>query len=89
MKNIYALAIIPLATLFLSAGDGLLPDREPITGGHIRNAEQILGLAFSDAERDSMIDGLENQRVSYQGMISRSWPLLRSVDSGLFSGPGR
>jgi hypothetical protein len=68
MKDIYALAIIPLATLFLSPGDVLLPDREPITGEHIRNAEQILGLAFSEAERDSMIDGLENQRVSYQAL---------------------
>jgi Asp-tRNA(Asn)/Glu-tRNA(Gln) amidotransferase A subunit family amidase len=85
MKNIYALAIIPLATLFLSAGDGLLPDREPITGGHIRNAEQILGLAFSDAERDSMIDGLENQRVSYQAL--RRVPLKNETPPAILFNP--
>jgi Asp-tRNA(Asn)/Glu-tRNA(Gln) amidotransferase A subunit family amidase len=85
MKNIYALAIIPLATLFLSAGDGLLPDRKPITGGHIRNAEQILGLAFSDAERDSMIDGLENQRVSYQAL--RRVPLKNETPPAILFNP--
>ncbi|MGE5679566.1 MAG: amidase [Bacillota bacterium] len=39
-----------------------------ITGPVVENAEKIIGLSFSDAKRDSMLDGLNDQLKSYESI---------------------
>lgn len=52
-----------------------------ITGEHIRAAESIIGLEFTKAERDSMIQSLEDQRKSYNAL--RAVSLANSVSPAL------
>lgn len=40
----------------------------PVTRDIVTNAEKIIGLAFSDAKRDSMLDGLHAQLKSYEAI---------------------
>ncbi|MGB6123348.1 MAG: amidase, partial [Bacteroidota bacterium] len=69
-KHGSALAIILLAVPFISAVPGDPPDKRPITQKDVQNAEILLGLELTEAERDSMIEGLEQQRESYEAIRS-------------------
>jgi len=44
------------------------PPNNPITGQNIESAGQIIGLEFTDAERDSMLDALKEQLDSYRSI---------------------
>ena len=54
---------------------------DSITRGDVTAAEKIIGLRFSDAKRDSMLDGLKDQRGNYAGL--RTVPLPNSVPPAL------
>jgi hypothetical protein len=55
-----------------------------ITRDMITSAEKIIGLEFTDAKRDSMIDGLQEQLGNYHNL--RAIPLSNSViPSGIFN----
>lgn len=53
----------------------------PITKERIRAAESILGIPFTDAERDSMLASLEEQRANYEAL--RAVPLPNAVAPSL------
>jgi Asp-tRNA(Asn)/Glu-tRNA(Gln) amidotransferase A subunit family amidase len=60
-------------------------DAEPITREHVAAAEQIIGLSFTDAKRDSMLDGLTQKRESYEAI--RSFPLAANVPPAMQFNP--
>lgn len=65
--------------IFITAGD------DEITVEDISRAEHLIGLQFSDAKRDSMIDGLTQYRTSYQSI--REYGLVNSVPPSLSFNP--
>lgn len=60
-------------------------ENNEITVTDISYAERLLGLEFSDAKRDSMIDGLSQYRASYQAI--RDYNLDNSVPPSLLFNP--
>lgn len=56
-----------------------------ITRDMIASAERIIGLEFSDAKRDSMIDGLQEQLGNYNNL--RTVPLANSVMPSVLFNP--
>jgi len=60
-------------------------ENNEITVTDISYAERLLGLEFSDAKRDSMIDGLTQYRESYQAI--RDYNLDNSVPPSLLFNP--
>ncbi len=60
-------------------------ENNEITVTDISYAEHLLGLEFSDAKRDSMIDGLTQYRASYQAI--RDYNLDNSVPPSLLFNP--
>ncbi len=65
--------------IFITAGD------DEITVEDISHAERLIGLQFSVAKRDSMIDGLTQYRTSYQSI--REYGLVNSVPPSLSFNP--
>jgi hypothetical protein len=61
----------------------LLP--QTITKQNIENAEIIIGLEFTDAERDSMLSGLDSQLVNYRHI--RKIDLNNSVPPAILFNP--
>lgn len=66
-------------TLLLLLTCGLLGAQEPaakdsITRADVMSAERMFGLRFTDAKRDSMLDGLRDQRINYAGLRKVSVP---------------
>ena len=60
-------------------------DSRPITTQDISGAENLFGLSFSDAKRDSMLEGLVEQRGNYEKL--RSLPLANAVPPALVFDP--
>lgn len=58
--NIFLLALLLMSTTFA----------QKITKENVENAERIIDLQFNDAERDSMLASLEEQKVNYQNIRS-------------------
>lgn len=58
---------------------------DPITRAVIAGAENIFGLTFTEAKRDSMLEGLEEQRTNYQNI--RAVALENSVSPALQFNP--
>lgn len=65
----------------LGLGGTLLPgvlwarmQEEEISSEMIREAEKLAGLSFTDAERDMMLRGLENNRSAYRELRARRIP---------------
>ncbi len=58
---------------------------ESITKTEIANAEKLIGLSFDDAERDSMIDGLNEQLENYK--VVREFHLQNSVMPAVLFNP--
>ena len=54
---------------------------DSITLADVRAAENIIGIHFTDAKRDSLLDGLKDQRGNYAGL--RAVPLPNSVPPAL------
>ncbi len=78
---------LPIAALLTLASSGsfllgaflqIQPAPSPITRETIASAEGIIGLAFTEAKRDSMIEGLEEHLQNYQSIrkarLSNSTP---------------
>jgi len=78
-------AILPLAILACAALPGHLPDAESITVNHVQSAELLLGLEFTEAERDSMIEGLGQQRENYEAL--RAVPLKNGTSPAILFDP--
>lgn len=64
---------ISIGSLITLGGMHLLDDRE-ITSETVRQASRIIGLEFTDAEVDSMIGTLENNREEYADLRELSIP---------------
>jgi len=60
-------------------------DSRPIAAGDIAGAENLFALSFSDAKRDSMLEGLAEQRGNYENL--RKVPLANSVPPALLFDP--
>lgn len=77
------------ATCLVSLGLGAfitkLVDNPPITVDVINQAEKILGLDFTDAEADSMINDLNDNRKDFESI--RKIPLDNSVAPALYFNP--
>lgn len=61
------------------------PEENPISKQNIESAERIIGLEFTDAERDSMLDVLKEQYDNYASIRSVSLPY--DVPPALFFNP--
>lgn len=57
----------------------------PITRDNVINAEKLIGLTFTDAKRDSMLDGLKEQLDNYENI--RKFHLENSVPPALLFNP--
>ncbi len=58
---------------------------QSITKENIKNAEKIIGLEFSDAERDSMLNNLEEQLSNYKNV--RKTELTNNIPSAIIFNP--
>ena len=78
--------ILPAAVAAVAFLTGMLVQNPVvITRDIIASAEKAIGLEFSDAKRDSMIDGLQDQLNNYQNM--RKIPLANSVIPSVLFNP--
>lgn len=69
------LAACPAVALSVAVlGAGPAPEAPPITPRSIESAERIIGLEFTGAERDSMIDDLMENLKSYEKIRALSIP---------------
>jgi Asp-tRNA(Asn)/Glu-tRNA(Gln) amidotransferase A subunit family amidase len=76
------LLAVPVAVVCFAAGFYL---GSPNRNADIRGAETLIGLSFTQAERDSMRDGLNDQRENYQN--NRTVHLEYSVGPALLFDP--
>jgi len=80
LKNIFY-----LLTIFLLCSIPLFVAAQDITKENIKNSESIICLQFTDAERDSMLQLLEDQKKNYEKM--RNVELDNSVPSSILFNP--
>ncbi|MDZ7682535.1 MAG: hypothetical protein U5J63_12700 [Fodinibius sp.] len=83
IKVLYTLFGISLGFLLALGAHSYL--QSEITAENIQHASNIIGLEFSPAERDSMIEELQNSRESYQTL--RDLELDNSVPPALNFNP--
>ncbi|PLK45332.1 amidase [Emticicia sp. TH156] len=74
-----------LASLMLGAFITKLTDNRPITVAAINEAEKILGIDFTEAEADSMISDLNDNRKDFESI--RKIPLNNNVAPALYFNP--
>ncbi|WP_460474630.1 amidase [Emticicia fontis] len=79
------LPIACMASLGLGAFITKVVDNPPITVEVINQAEKILGLDFTDAEADSMINDLNDNRKDFESI--RKIPLDNSIAPALYFNP--
>jgi len=79
-KQMIILIPIVLFSCFL-----IFSENESITKTEIVSAEKLIGLSFDDAERDSMIDGLNEQLENYK--VVREFHLQNSVMPAVLFNP--
>ena len=77
---IIAVLSFSLGALFVASNKG-----KPITRQIVSNAEKIIGIDFTDAEQDSMLDGLEQRLENYTAM--RKVELKNSVPPAILFNP--
>jgi Asp-tRNA(Asn)/Glu-tRNA(Gln) amidotransferase A subunit family amidase len=78
--------MIGLVCILTIASSGCTPgEKEPITTKAVGNAEQVIGLELTAAERDSMIDDLSDNLESYQEL--RKLNIGNSVPPSLLFNP--
>ncbi|MGE5429496.1 MAG: amidase [Syntrophomonadaceae bacterium] len=85
MKKKYLSFLIPVFTFFLGAAIVFQAENGTITKSMIESAENIIGLTFTDAEQDSMLDGLNSQLKNYETM--RKVELNNSVPPAILFNP--
>ena len=72
-----------LTILFLISS--VILSAQNITKENIENTESIIGLQFTDAERDSMLQSLEDQKINYKKI--RDVELKNSVPPSILFNP--
>ncbi len=72
MTLINRLFIVLLFSTFIFSSS--FAQDKKITKGNIQHAEKIIGIDFNDAERDSMLDNLNEQLENYQKIWSLNLP---------------
>lgn len=78
-------SIIPLISvlMLISCNKGEKP--YPISSKDIASAEKIIGLEFNEAERDSMMDGLNDARGDYAAI--HNYPLSNNIPPAFLFNP--
>ncbi|WP_200975253.1 amidase [Echinicola sp. 20G] len=84
-KNTPFWALILLGFALITSGFVLGRHTKEISAETIAWAEQIIGLSFSPAERDSMKSLLQDQKVNYASM--RKQPLVNATGPSLYFNP--
>jgi Asp-tRNA(Asn)/Glu-tRNA(Gln) amidotransferase A subunit family amidase len=64
---------------------GVVAEKAGLTKSQVASAERLIGLTFTDAERDSMLDDLESNLESYQHL--RNVPLENGTPPSLIFNP--
>ncbi len=74
-RFVYLLSIVIACCLFFLLGAFVEEQTStPLTREMIASAEKLFGLSFSDAKRDSMLDGLKDQLTNYQNLRKVALP---------------
>ncbi len=76
---------IIMAAFFAGWVSGVIADNNAFTREMISSAARIIGLTFTDAKKDSLIDGLADQLKSYEEM--RRYSLANNVTPALQFNP--
>ena len=79
MKSIFILSLTIFLTIVSSSFS------QSITTENVKNAEKIIGIEFTDAERDSMLSDLDSQLVNYKHL--REIDLKNSVPPAILFNP--
>lgn len=82
MKHLSKLSFITLLFLLFISANIL---SQNVTKENVSNAEKIIGLEFTDAERDSMLDNLNEQLKNYENI--RKIELANSVPPAIIFNP--
>ena len=74
-RIVYILSVAIICSLFFLLG-AVVEDQTalPLTREVVASAEKLFGLSFSDAKRDSMLDGLKDQLANYQNIRKVALP---------------
>jgi Asp-tRNA(Asn)/Glu-tRNA(Gln) amidotransferase A subunit family amidase len=81
----YAMYLGVLLLLMCAQGVAQNPEQSPFTAIDVQSAEKIIGLSFTDAERDSMMEGLLSLLNHYQ--LLRGLTLENSVWPAILFNP--
>lgn len=82
MKHLSKLSFITFSFLLFISANIL---SQNVTKENVSNAEKIIGLEFTDAERDSMLDNLDEQLKNYENI--RKIELANSVPPAIIFNP--
>src|SRR6056297_541595 len=75
MKKIKILTVLfLLAIISFSCKQKVNDEERAVTKENISHAEKLIGISFSEAEKDSMLDGINNQRKSFEKMREVNLP---------------
>jgi Asp-tRNA(Asn)/Glu-tRNA(Gln) amidotransferase A subunit family amidase len=85
MKPKHTLLIILISAIAFTSGYLLSLSEDKINKEIISNAEKIIGLEFTDTERDSMLDNLNEQLASYNRL--RNISLKNSIPPSILFNP--
>jgi Asp-tRNA(Asn)/Glu-tRNA(Gln) amidotransferase A subunit family amidase len=77
--------LLTLSAVLVGVIVGAAAQKAGLTKSQVAAAEQLIGLTFTDAERDSMLDDLESNLESYEKL--RSVSLANSVPPALVFNP--
>ncbi len=78
-------ALLILIQTFLLSIPATGQSSDSLTTGHVSAAEAIIGLQFTDAERDSLLETLRQRRSAYEKI--RNFPLDNSTPPALIFNP--
>jgi len=85
MIKISAVTFLCAVSLFIGALLESRSAKNPVTRKVVSNAERLLGLEFSDKDRDLMLEGLNDKQGSYEQI--RKVPLSNSVLPAILLNP--
>jgi Asp-tRNA(Asn)/Glu-tRNA(Gln) amidotransferase A subunit family amidase len=81
----YKAALVTATAVLVGIFVGVAAERARLTKSDVESAERVIGLTFTDAERDSMLDDLEDNRESYDNL--RAVTLENSTPPALVFNP--
>ncbi|GAB3691174.1 amidase [Spirosoma flavus] len=85
MKQFSIFCLACVCSFLLGAFINSNDTQKPITSGMVEVAAQVFGLEFTPAERDSMLDNLNNARQNYEAL--RKIELTNDVAPALYFNP--